>query len=332
MSQLLQKSEGRDSFSKDLLRHVDEEGAEYFTVIATGQSGMSRSGLARLVGVRPPSIDKLVKRVRTAHPITNTLPKGLKPFAGKKLRLPGYADPERRDILNDIFCAAVVEYYARWSKFKNKESRVKAEQTLELIQQLGAESMQEKAGELIQNIGMRRFIHEKTGWQPNYSSSCTSDTFEQEWTTHIERFKQRGILIDLHWELMTAIKKWQQENRASRKIYSDTLDAMNQVIQALKASEIKQNNKLSQNASIRDYFETRPLFDYSGLNRLAANFIRDRNMHPVDAVHEAGKLFLPHSYIPKPLPIVENIRKVDKRLREEKQKRELAGGTQLSLF
>ncbi|HEY9795829.1 MAG TPA: hypothetical protein V6D30_09325 [Leptolyngbyaceae cyanobacterium] len=316
------------SSSKYLLHHIDEDGAEYFTVISTGRAGMSQSGLARFVGVS--SVSQLTKKIRRANPTINDLPECLKPFAGKTLRLPGYSDQQGRDILEDVFCAAVVEYYARWSKSKNRQNTFKAKQALELIQNIGMEFMQEKAGELIQNIGMRLFIHKKTGWQPNYNPS-NSDSFEQEFVIHNERFKQRGILIELHWELMSAIKQWQKTNRTSRKIYSDTLDAMNQVVQALKSEEIKKNNNLPPSASIRDYFETRPLFDYSGLNRLAANLIRDRNIHPVEAVYEAGTLFLPRSYVPKPVPIVENVHKADKRLRAEKRKRKLAAGIQLSL-
>jgi hypothetical protein len=317
------------SSSKYLLHHIDEDGAEYFTVISTGRAGMSQSGLARFVGVS--SVSQLTKKIRRANPTINDLPECLKPFAGRTLRLPGYSDQQGRDILEDVFCAAVVEYYARWSKSNSKQSKVKAEQALELIQRLGMEFIQEKAGEVIQNIGMRRFIHNKTGWQPPYNSHV-SDNFEQEFAAHKERLTVREILKhELDPELKSAIEEWRKANRASQKIYSDTFDAMNQVLQGLKSKEIKQNNKLPKSASIRDYFETRPLFDYSGLNRLAANFIRDHNIPPVDAVHMAGKLFLPTSYVPKPVPIVENVYKADKRLRTEKQKRALAAGTQLSL-
>jgi transcriptional regulator with XRE-family HTH domain len=319
------------SSSKYLLHHIDEEGVEYFTVISTGRAGMSQSGLARLVGVTQNSVSQLAKKIRSANPTINYLPECLKPFAGKNLRLPGYSDQQGRDILEDGFCAAVVEYYARWSKSKNRQSNVKAKQALEQIQSLGMEFMQERAGELIQNIGMRRFIHKKTGWQPTYNYHVP-DNFEQEFVAHEERLTTREFLKHkLNPELKSAIEEWRKANRASLKIYSDTFDAMNQVLQGLKSREIKQNNKLPKSASIRDYFEARPLFDYSGLNRLAANFIRDRNMHPVEAVHEAGKLFLPHGYIPKPVPIVENVYKADKRLRAEKEKRELAAGIQLSL-
>jgi hypothetical protein len=178
---------------------------------------------------------------------------------------------------------------------------------------------------------MRRFIHKKTGWQPPHNSHVP-DNFEQDFAAHEERLTTREFLRrKLTPELHSAIGEWRKENSASRKIYSDTHDAMNQVLQGLKSKEIKRNNKLSKSASIRDHFETRPLFDYSGLSRLAANFIRDHNKHPVEAVHLAGQLFLPSSYVPTPVPIVENVYKADRRLRTEKKNRELAAGIQLLL-
>jgi len=319
------------SSSKYLLHHIDEDGAEYFTVISTGRAGMSHSGLARFVGVTQSSITNLAKKVTEADSTGNSLPECLKPFAHKNLKLPGYSDQQGRHILEDVFCAAVVEYYARWSKSNSEQSKVQAEQSLELIQHLGMEFIQEKAGELIQNIGMRRFIHKKTGWQPPHNSHVP-DNFEQDFATHKERLTVREIIKhELNPELKSAIEEWRKANRASLKIYSDTFDAMNQVLQGLKSREIKQNNKLPKSASIRDHFETRPLFDYSGLSRLAANFIRDHNKHPVDAVNLAGQLFLPSSYVPTPVPIVENVNKADRRLQTEKKNRELAAGIQLLL-
>lgn len=319
------------SSSKYLLHHIDEDRAEYFTVISTGRAGMSYSGLARFVGVSSKSISDLAGKTRTADPKSNYLAECLKPFAGTNLTLKGYFDAGGRHILEDRFCAAVVEYYARCSKSNSEQSKVKAEQSLELIQHLGMEFLQERVGEVIQNIGMRRFIHKKTGWQPQ-DNSHVPDNFEQDFAAHEERLTTREFLKrKLTPELTSAIEEWRKANRASLKIYGDTQDAMNLVIQGLKSKEIKQNNKLSKSASIRDYFETRPLFNYSGLSRLATNFIHDHKMHPVEAVQTAGQLFLPSSYVPTPVPIVENVYKADRRLRTEKKNRELAAGIQLLL-
>jgi hypothetical protein len=315
MSQLKLDSKGRQIFSKYLLRHIDEDGAEYFTVIATGRSGMSHNGLARFLDLNQVSISTLVRKVRKANPTNNKLPECLKPFAGLSLTLRGYSDQQGRDILDDGFCAAVVEYYAQWSKVINQESKIKAKQALSMIQ----------------HLGMRLFIHKKTGWQPNYKRS-KSDEFELEFAAHNERLTVREILKkELHPELISAVQQWQRKHHASRKIYSDTLEAMNLMIQGIKSREIKTNNNLPKSASIRDYFETRPLIDYSALNRLVANLIRDRDMHPVEAVHEASLLYLSTKYVPQPVPIVENVYKAEKRLQAKKKNRELSAGTQLSL-
>lgn len=145
---------GRESFSGDLLRHVDEEGlpdsivgAEYFTVKATGQGGMSQSGLARFVGKSQSTISELIKKVREANPIGNDLSESLKPFAGMSLNLIGYNDPEGRDILEDGFCAAVVQHYACWSRDAKANTQAKL------------------ALKLIAHLGLRTLIHHKTGWQ-----------------------------------------------------------------------------------------------------------------------------------------------------------------------
>lgn len=259
------------------------------------------------------------------------MPECLKPFAGKNLTLPGYYDQQGRDILEDGFCAAVVEYYAKWSNSQNRKNRFKAEQALQEIEALGIQFIQDKAGELIQHIGMRVLIHQKTGWQPNYNSS-SYDNFNQVWDTHKKRLIVRED--QKHYydpELKSAIEMYRKEHGLSLKIYSETYDAMNQVIQGLKSREIKNNNKLAKSASIRDYFDTPPLFNYSGLSRLAANFIRDWDIPPVEAVYKAGELFLPKSHQPQPVPIIENVYKADRRLQAEKRQRELAAGIQLSL-
>src|SRR4028118_32508 len=102
-------SKGKD-FSKYLLRRIEHDG-EYFTVKKTGRSGMSLSGLGRFVGKSHTAISYWVKKAKEADSINNSLPEPLKPFAGKSLTLEGYKDPQGRDILEDRFCSALVEYY-----------------------------------------------------------------------------------------------------------------------------------------------------------------------------------------------------------------------------
>ncbi|WP_427156820.1 hypothetical protein ACQFX9_15520 [Aliinostoc sp. HNIBRCY26] len=277
MGQLAKRLGGRDSYSDDLLRHVDPDGAEYFTVKATGQSGMSHSGLARFVGVHQTKISRWVKRVEQADPLNNSLPKCLKFFAGQNLNLSGYFDCENRNILADGFCAAMIEYYASYSRQVKQESQAKAKQTLDLIK----------------HLGMRLFIHKKTGWRSNNcSSSSVDDNFELEFEQHRVRFSVRQILkLDDYPELQSAIKEYgQKHNCLCRKLFSETHDAMNKLLQGLKASEIRQHNNLSRSVSLRDHYDTRPLIDYSTISRLTANQIRYEDQHPVKAVYIAFKL------------------------------------------
>lgn len=151
-SKLVRK--GRDSFSDDLLRHTDESGssdsivgAEYFTVKATGQGGMSQSGLARFVGKNQSTISRLIKQVQEADPMQNSLSEPLKPFAGQVLSLMQYTDPEGREVLEDGFCAAVIQHYACWSRDAKNNTQAKL------------------ALKLITHLGLRSLIHYKTGWE-----------------------------------------------------------------------------------------------------------------------------------------------------------------------
>ncbi|MBD2490565.1 hypothetical protein [Aulosira sp. FACHB-615] len=164
MTQFAAQFSSRDGLSLELLYHVDPDGVEYFTVIATGQSGMSQSGLAKFLGVHDKKIASWIKRVQQADPLNNSLPKCLKLFAGNYPNILGYFDYENRNILSDSFCIAIIEYYASYSKQVNKESQAKAKQALKLISCLG----------------MQSFIHQKTGWKPNDLSSSTTNIWWQK--------------------------------------------------------------------------------------------------------------------------------------------------------
>lgn len=316
MAQLLNKSGNEQDFSKYLLRRVDEDGAEYFTVKKTGQSGMSHRGLARFVGKTQGTVSKLINKVRKSDPQNNDLPSCLKLFAGCSLTLPEYVDSIGRDILEDGFCAAVVKYYAKYSQPRKPGGNLKAQQALQLIE----------------HLGMRVFIHQKTGWKSQYYSPVR-DEFEQEFEAHKGRYTVRQIVkLEDHPELMSAVQEWQKINglNLSRKIFADTNDALNKCLQGMRSREIKEQNHLHKSAAIRDYYDTRPLMNYSVLMKLAANQIRYQNIHPVEAVHKALDLYMPN-HKPEPIPVIENIKKADKRLKAEAERRRLAAGVQLSL-
>ena len=114
-------------------------------------------------------------------------------------------------------------------------------------------------------------------------------------------------------------------------------DAMNQSIQGLTSKQIKQINKLTKSALIRDYFGTEDLKIYESVTHLAAKFVRDHGMHPRDAVEYACGLWLPANYEPNPVPILDSIREAGRKLRERAQRLQVLRaqknfGQQLDLF
>lgn len=92
--------------------HVDENGVEIFTVVATGESGMSQRGLAKACGKRPSTIQNLVENL-----VDGKAPEGLERFVGKKITLtPQYKKKGGSVIIyTSDFCSAVIRHYARLS-------------------------------------------------------------------------------------------------------------------------------------------------------------------------------------------------------------------------
>ena len=91
-----------------ILRY-EENGIEFFTLEATGESGISHSGLALLCGVSKQAIDKLVKNLPTGK-----VTKRLQSFADKDLHL---TTNHRKQggtvkVLRAELCAAIIKHYA----------------------------------------------------------------------------------------------------------------------------------------------------------------------------------------------------------------------------
>lgn len=286
-------------FSEYLLRRVDTHG-EYFTVKATGHSGMSYRGLARFIGKHHSAVGRWVNRVKESDLAQNDLPKCFKSFAGKSLTLDQYHDPEGREILVDLFCSAIITYFA---------SEAPSDQRTEKAVQ---------ADKLIRQVGIRQLIHLRTGWKP----APNPDDFETAYIRQKQRLNTRVALKDIfRVELMDAIRDWRKNHKASRKVFWEAQDAANKRLQGLKSQEIKTKNGMSKSSLIRDYFDAEPLIDYSAINRLAANLIIRQDLNPVDAVNQACDLYLKPNYQPKPVQLLENVYKADLKL--EKQRKRL---------
>jgi len=121
----------------------EEGGVEFFTLQETGESGMSKSGLARFCGVAQSTISEMLTNLA----IGNRVPECLKPFAGIDFLLSGDIDYKGADIIKDDLCAAIIEYYA-FESTKHQNSEV-------------AKFAYRKFAKL----GIRSFIHTMTGYQ-----------------------------------------------------------------------------------------------------------------------------------------------------------------------
>ena len=91
-----------------------EDGVEFYTVLLTGESGMSQSGLAIFAGVTQQALSKLEDTLTTRAPSES-----LKPFVGKDLTLTtneGYTMNGKSvgnlKIYRSSYCAAVLRHYA----------------------------------------------------------------------------------------------------------------------------------------------------------------------------------------------------------------------------
>lgn len=122
-----------------ILRH-EENGVEFFTIAATGESGMSQSGLARLCGVQPHAVNQLLNSV-----ITSSCPEFLKPLQGKDLTvITSFTEFQNASIVKDSVCALILEWYA----FESQRPSEKARQAFRQFA----------------SLGIRGWIQEITGW------------------------------------------------------------------------------------------------------------------------------------------------------------------------
>ncbi len=147
-------AENQNSIIRTSIIRTEENGIEYYTVAATGKSGMSQRGLARACGVDEKSIRVLAKELRN-----KPLSKPLEPFVGKDLKLtknlivtgkqgkPAIGKPAI--VYKASFCSAVIKHYA----YKGSEKA----QEIDL---------------LTGKIGLSHFIQTKTEWTPTQSAAA----------------------------------------------------------------------------------------------------------------------------------------------------------------
>jgi P63C domain len=167
--------------ANNIIRHISDDGVEFFTVQGTGESGMSKAGLALFCGVSKMAISKLFKKIAETHqsrvnPGDESQPfegeaklrksnqgKGLKAvnqkagkesfsiiesLQGKPLNLlTGLVKGTQYsnvDIVPDQVCSIVIMHYA----YEAINTTLQAKKSLVLFS----------------SIGLRSYIHAQTGW------------------------------------------------------------------------------------------------------------------------------------------------------------------------
>jgi hypothetical protein len=133
--------------SLSILR-TQENGVEYFTVVETGESGLSQRGLARACGKRISTIQALIKNLTDGK-----APKRLERFIGKDLTLTDEAvkNGQKVTVYKSAFCSAVIKHYAY----------------------LGSETAQD-IDDAIGEIGLNSYIQGKTGWLSSQQQSSVN--------------------------------------------------------------------------------------------------------------------------------------------------------------
>ena len=136
---------------------TEQSGVEYFTVQATGESGISLTGIGKLCGVSKQAISALIKNLSTNSPS-----KWLDPFVGKELNLSstGVKKGGSLKIIKAGVAAAIIRHYAIERKIET------AILTLSMFS----------------DAGITIFIQQMTGWQPAAlitTSSPTEPTIEE---------------------------------------------------------------------------------------------------------------------------------------------------------
>jgi hypothetical protein len=99
---------------------VEQDSVEFFTVEATGLSGMSQIGLSRLVDISHQSISDLIANIIAGR----SRSKCFKPFSGKDFILQAQVMINGKNIPVSIIpahiCAGIINYYAFISDHKTE--------------------------------------------------------------------------------------------------------------------------------------------------------------------------------------------------------------------
>lgn len=145
-----------------------------------GKGFVTRRGLARMCGINPSSIQKLLKKIENCSDAL-TLSKSLQPLAGQSF--------DGDALLPDYVTAAIVQHYAVLGSEKALEHLL-----------------------LFSAIGLRALIQQSTGYKPNLKRKLTAEEiidicclpvpttwerrFPEEYYEHLSRLT--GLIVDGH--------------------------------------------------------------------------------------------------------------------------------------
>ena len=239
---------------------VVEDGVEFFTVTATGESGMSQSGLARLCGVSRQAVDKLIESVSTT-----SCPDFLKPLQGMVLTLATSVNEfKNATILKDEVCATLLEWYGFESQRPNDTAKYSYRKFAKL--------------------GIRSWIQGITGWQPQERKALT------QWqTARLEGKEARRELtdaiksyIDRHPELSANDRKWLYVNASQRVVL---------VVFGRKAKKLAEDLGVSPD-NLRDALTSKELLLLREVEDTAVRLIDVRDVHPDNAVQQTSERLL----------------------------------------
>lgn len=282
----------------DILRY-ESEGIEFFTVQATGESGISHRGLAILCGVTHTEINKLVNNLETKQ-----APKRLKAFSDKDLHLETKHHKKGGvvKILRADFCAAVIKHYAL-------EGREIAEHSMDKFM----------------TLGINTWIQSTTGWQIQRTPSTVTDLSEASvpnainLQTDIEGDNLLYQIDQLHHDLMVALKQRHAIHNIVEKPTVVDL-SLNQIVHtAVHVQADKLNRALITLQSIRKTIKTlttinQKIIQYNDLwqsfnqiNNLIAEF-RQENTYLKQVIEQQKILFSPRRKAQSQLSTYNNLK------------------------
>ena len=237
-----------------------EDGVEFFTVEATGESGMSQAGLARLCGVTRQAIDKLINSLSTSD-----CPAFLKPLQGKELTVTTSVKQfKNATIVKDEVCAIVLEWYAFESQRPNDTARYSYRR--------------------FAKFGVRSWIQTITGWQ----SQETKALAEWEVARLVGKQTRRRLTaaiksyIERHPELSENNRKWLYVNASQR---------VTLVVFGRKAKKLAEDLGVHPD-DLRNALTPDELILLQEVEDTAIRLIDIQDMHPDDAIQQTAERLL----------------------------------------